>query len=52
MRGITVVVYYNEDYGESGFFVGIHNEGDLQVKLKVQPNSEASTTKSIARKQN
>jgi hypothetical protein len=28
MRGIKSHGYYTEDYGESGFFVGIHNEGE------------------------
>jgi hypothetical protein len=42
MRGITGRGYYNEDYGESGFFVGIHNEGDFTGQIKkAQPISEA-----------
>ena len=42
MRGITGHGYYNEDYGESGFFVGIHNEGNFTGEIKkAQPISEA-----------
>ncbi|MGK0448860.1 MAG: hypothetical protein ACJA2M_002661 [Polaribacter sp.] len=42
MRGIAGHGYYNEDYAESGFFVGIHNEGDFTGQIiKAQPISEA-----------
>jgi hypothetical protein len=34
MRGITGRGYYNENYGESGFFVGIHNEGNFTGQIK------------------
>jgi hypothetical protein len=34
MRGIKGHGYYTEDYGESGFFIGIHKKVNLKVKLK------------------
>ena len=34
MRGIKGHGYYSEDYGESGFFVGIHNEGEFTGQIK------------------
>jgi hypothetical protein len=41
MRGITGHGYYSEDYGEPGFFVGIHNEGDFTGQIKkAQPISD------------
>ena len=41
MRGIKGHGYYNENYGEHGFFVGIHNEGKFKGQImKAQPISE------------
>ena len=41
MRGTKGHGYYSEDYGESGFFVGIHNEGEFTGQIKkAQPTSE------------
>ena len=41
MRGIKGHGYYSEDYGESGFFVGIHTEGEFKDQIKkAQPISE------------
>jgi len=38
MRGIKGHGYYTEDYGESGFFVGIHKEGEFAgLIMKAQP---------------
>ena len=34
MRRIKGHGYYSEDYGESGFFVGIHNEGEFTGQIK------------------
>lgn len=34
MREIKGHGYYSEDYGESGFFVGIHNEGEFTGQIK------------------
>lgn len=34
IRGITDHGYYNKDYGESDFFVGIPNEGDFTGQIK------------------
>ncbi len=34
MRGIRGHGYYSEDYSESGFFVGIHNEGEFTGQIK------------------
>ena len=34
MRGVKGHGYYTEDYVESGFFVGIHNEGEFKGKIK------------------
>ena len=40
IRGIKSHCYYSEDYGESGFFVGIHNEGEFTGQIKkAQPIS-------------
>jgi hypothetical protein len=42
MRGITGHGYYNGNYGKSGFFIGIHNEGDFTGQIKkAQPITEA-----------
>lgn len=41
MRGIKGHGYYTENYGESGFFVGIHNEGEFAGQIKkAQPISD------------
>jgi hypothetical protein len=41
MRGIKGHGYYTENYGESGFFVGIHTEGEFKGQIKkAQPISE------------
>ena len=41
IRGIKGHGYYNENYGEHGFFVGIHNEGEFKGQImKAQPISE------------
>ena len=41
IRGIKSHGYYSEDYGESGFFVGIHNEGEFKGQIKkAQPISD------------
>lgn len=41
MRGIKSHGYYTENYGESGFFVGIHTEGEFAGQIKkVQPISD------------
>ena len=41
IRGIKSHGYYTEDYGESGFFVGITTEGELAGQItKAQPVSE------------
>ena len=41
MRGIKGHGYHTENYGESGFFVGIHTEGDFKGQIKkAQPISE------------
>ena len=38
MRGIKGHGYYTENYGESGFFVGIHKEGEFTgLIMKAQP---------------
>lgn len=38
MRGIKGHGSYTEDYGESGFFVGIHTEGEFAgLIMKAQP---------------
>ena len=34
IRGIKGHGYYSEDYGESGFFVGIHTEGEFTGQIK------------------
>ena len=34
MRGIKGHGYYNENYGESGFFVGIHTEDEFTSQIK------------------
>ena len=34
MRGIKGHGYYTENYGESGFFVGIHTEGEFAGQIK------------------
>jgi len=40
MRGIKGRGYYTEDYGEFGFFVGIHTEGEFAgLIMKAQPVS-------------
>ena len=40
LRGIKGHGYYNENYGESGFFVGIHTEGECAGQIKkAQPIS-------------
>ena len=41
MRGIKGHGYFTEHYGESGFFVGIHTEGEFAGQImKAQPISE------------
>ena len=41
IRGIKGHGYYNEGYGESGFFVGITTEGELAGRItKAQPVSD------------
>ena len=41
MRGIKGHGYYTENYGESGFFVDIHTEGEFKGQIKkAQPISE------------
>lgn len=41
MRGIKGHGYYTENYGESGFFVGIHTEGEFAGQIKkAQPISD------------
>ena len=41
MRGIKGHGYYTENYGESGFFVGIHTEGEFAGQIiKAQPFSD------------
>jgi hypothetical protein len=41
MRGIKGHGYYTENYGESGFFVGIHTEGEFKGQIKkAQPMSD------------
>jgi hypothetical protein len=41
MRGIKGHGYYTENYGESGFFVGIHTEGEFAGQItKAQPVSD------------
>jgi hypothetical protein len=41
IRGIKGHGYYTEDYGESGFFVGITTEGELAGQItKAQPVSD------------
>jgi hypothetical protein len=34
IRGIKGHGYYTENYGESGFFVGIHTEGEFTGQIK------------------
>ena len=41
IRGIKSHGYYTEEYGESGFFVGIHKEGEFTGQIKkAQPISD------------
>jgi hypothetical protein len=41
IRGIKGHGYYTEKYGESGFFIGIHTEGEFKGQIKkAQPMSE------------
>ena len=41
MRGIKGHGYYTENYDESGFFVGIHTEGEFAGQIKkAQPISD------------
>nr|YP_010472025.1 hypothetical protein N4L39_pgp029 [Haslea avium]UVG41490.1 hypothetical protein [Haslea avium] len=41
MRGTKGHGYHTENYGESGFFVGIHTEGQFEGQIKkAQPTSE------------
>ena len=48
MRGIKSHGYYTEDYGESGFFVGIHNEGEFAgLIMKAQPVTPEQLANSI-----
>ena len=34
IRGVKSHGYYTENYGESGFFVGIHTEGEFTGQIK------------------
>ena len=46
MRGIKGHGYYTENYGESGFFVGIHTEGEFSGQIKkAQPISDQQLKK-------
>lgn len=41
IRGINGQGYYNKDYGEDGFFIGIHTEGEFTGQIKkAQPMSD------------
>lgn len=41
IRGINGQGYYNKDYGENGFFIGIHTEGEFTGQIKkAQPMSD------------
>lgn len=41
IRGIKSHGYYTENYGESGFFIGVHNEGEFADQIKkAQPISD------------
>jgi hypothetical protein len=41
IRGINGQGYYTKDYGEDGFFIGIHTEGEFTGQIKkAQPMSD------------
>ena len=41
IRGVKSHGYYTENYGESGFFIGIHSEGEFKGQIKkAQPISD------------
>ncbi len=47
IRGIKSHGYYSPDYGESGFFVGIHNEGEFTGQIKKKKKAQPISAKQL-----